>query len=53
MVACYLALIEAGKRWFYRAATTPGMIRPHIRGQRLARHAARFSIAAKMPQEEQ
>jgi Mg2+-importing ATPase len=53
MVACYLALIEAGKRWFYRAATTPLPARRHIRGHRLARRAARFSVAAKVPQGEQ
>jgi hypothetical protein len=51
--ACYLALIEAGKRWFYRAATTPSPARRHLRGHRLARRAARLSVAAKVPQGEQ
>ena len=35
-VACYLTLIEAGKRWFYRAAITPSPARRHIRGRAAA-----------------
>jgi len=43
MVTCYLALIEAGKRWFYRAATVPSATRPRPPGYRLNRRASRFS----------
>jgi hypothetical protein len=43
MVACYLALIEAGKRWFYRTATVPPATRTRAHGHRINRRASRFS----------
>jgi Mg2+-importing ATPase len=49
MVVAYLALIEAGKRIFYRAAAAPAAAaRPRRYGRRhlLRRRAARFSTAA-------
>jgi hypothetical protein len=48
MVACYLALIEAGKRFFYRsAAASPGSKAPHPRHRHVCRRAAYFSTSAK------
>jgi len=35
MVACYLALIEIGKRWFYRTAPAGPAIRHRNPGYRL------------------
>jgi P-type Mg2+ transporter len=54
MVACYLVLIELGKRIFYRAArldqTTPRVAPPaDRRRRRLRRRAARFSTAKPEP----
>jgi Mg2+-importing ATPase len=44
MVAGYLALIEIGKRLFYRtASTTPSTPEPSSRYRQLRRRAARFS----------
>ena len=44
MVVCYLALIEAGKRYFYRAAATaPPSRRHYTRRRHLRRRAAYFS----------
>jgi Mg2+-importing ATPase len=45
IVACYLALIELGKYWFYRlsrAPATPGQ-RQRTPGHRVQRRAARFA----------
>jgi Mg2+-importing ATPase len=49
MVACYLALVEAGKHYFYRAAAqpVPGP-RPHAVHRHLRRRAARFITTAKL-----
>jgi Mg2+-importing ATPase len=46
MVAVYLALIEAGKRWFYRVppAALPG-VRYRIPGHRIHRRAAPFTVS--------
>lgn len=52
MVACYLALIEAGKRWFYRVAAVPPVSRPRSRVHGLHRRAARFSTADRMPSQQ-
>ncbi|HEX9066439.1 MAG TPA: magnesium-translocating P-type ATPase [Streptosporangiaceae bacterium] len=50
MVACYLVLIEAGKRMFYRAAVVPPVtVRPHPRRRRVRRRAAWFSTGARLP----
>jgi P-type Mg2+ transporter len=53
MVIAYLALIEAGKRIFYRAAATgPAAVprpRRYARHHHLRRRAARFSTAARSP----
>jgi Mg2+-importing ATPase len=49
MVACYLALVEVGKRYFYRTAGKPAVAaRPHARRRHLRRRAARFSTGAKL-----
>ncbi|MBO0788824.1 MAG: HAD-IC family P-type ATPase, partial [Actinobacteria bacterium] len=53
MVAAYLALIELGKRWFFRAAVAPaGAVppgpRPRGAGYRIRRRAARFSTRARL-----
>jgi Mg2+-importing ATPase len=49
MVACYLVLIEIGKRWFYRSvrgqAPAP---RPRSRRRRIGRRARRFSTRARL-----
>jgi P-type Mg2+ transporter len=45
MVIAYLALIEIGKRIFYRAAAAPAKPRPYDL-HHLRRRAARFSTAA-------
>src|SRR5450432_3409743 len=48
MVAGYLALIEVGKRFFYRtAAAAPPSRRHYTRGRHLRRRAAYFSTSAK------
>jgi Mg2+-importing ATPase len=45
MVAAYLALIEAGKRWFYRTMPAePGRLRRRIPGYRIHRRAAPFTV---------
>jgi Mg2+-importing ATPase len=50
MVAGYLALIEIGKRFFYRtAATTPPTARAANRYRHLRRRAAHFSTAIRRP----
>ena len=49
MVACYLALIEIGKGWFYRTAPTAPAIRHRRPGYRLLRRAARFTTADSLP----
>jgi hypothetical protein len=49
MVACYPALIEIGKRWFYRTATAGPAIRHRHPGYRLLRRAARFTTADSLP----
>jgi len=44
LVGCYLALIEVGKRVFYRTVrAVPPAPRPDSRGRRLRRRATRFS----------
>jgi P-type Mg2+ transporter len=47
MVVAYLALIEAGKRFFYRAAEgpAPAPARQHGTSHRLRRRMAQFSVA--------
>jgi Mg2+-importing ATPase len=47
MVACYLVLIEIGKRWFYRVASTTPPARRRVPGHRVHRRAARFTTSAK------
>jgi P-type Mg2+ transporter len=48
MVVCYLALIEVGKRFFYRtAAASPVSRRHYTRRRHLRRRAAYFSTSAK------
>lgn len=47
MVAAYLALIEAGKRIFYRAAAAPHAPRAYGSQHHLRRRAARFSTATR------
>ena len=49
MVACYLALIEIGKRWFYRTAPAAPVIRSRNPAYRLLRRAARFTTADRLP----
>ncbi len=49
MVAFYLALIEIGKRWFYRTAPAGPAIRHRHPGYRLLRRAARFTTADSLP----
>jgi hypothetical protein len=50
MVACYLALIETGKRIFYGAAPTTPLTRPrYSRHRHLRRRAAYFSTATRQP----
>jgi len=53
MVACYLALIEAGKRWFYRTAPATPAIRQRNQAYRLLRRAARFTTADSLPDREE
>ena len=43
MVGVYLALIEAGKRWFYRTGVSVPAARSRRTGHRVHRRAARFS----------
>jgi Mg2+-importing ATPase len=45
MVVCYLGLIEAGKRWFYRQRPVPGPRRRRGLTDRVQRRSARFSTA--------
>jgi len=49
MVACYLVLIEIGKRWFYRSVRgqAPGP-RPRSTRRRIGRRARRFSTRARL-----
>lgn len=50
MVVAYLALVELGKRWFYRPAAPPRAGGPTDLGTRnVRRRAARFSVAARPP----
>jgi Mg2+-importing ATPase len=50
MVVCYLALIEVGKRIFYRAAqASPPVARPYGKHRYLRKRAARFSTIAQNP----
>jgi magnesium-transporting ATPase (P-type) len=49
MVAGYLALVELGKRFFYRTPPTTTTRRPADRYRHLRRRAARFSTAARPP----
>jgi Mg2+-importing ATPase len=49
MVACYLVLIEIGKRWFYRTAPAGPAIRHRNPGYRLLRRAGRFTTADSLP----
>jgi Mg2+-importing ATPase len=49
MVAIYLALIEIGKRWFYRTTPAVPVVRSHIPGHRVHRRAARFTTVAGLP----
>ena len=49
MVVCYLALIEAGKRWFYRVAPVAPAVRPRRPGYRVHRRAARFTTTGPVP----
>jgi Mg2+-importing ATPase len=46
MVACYLVLIEIGKYWFYRVASTAPQARRRVTGHRVHRRAARFTTSA-------
>jgi len=46
MVASYLALIEIGKRWFYRTAAPVPASRERTPYHRLLRRAARFTTAS-------
>jgi Mg2+-importing ATPase len=48
MVISYLALIELGKRWFYRAPAAPAP-RHRAPGHRVHRRAARFTARALLP----
>jgi P-type Mg2+ transporter len=49
MGVAYLALVEVGKRWFYRPAAPAAAGRPSDLGHRfLRRRAARFSVAAPL-----
>jgi len=52
MVACYLALIELGKRWFYRTAPAAPVVRHRNPAYRLLRRAARFTTADSLPDRE-
>ena len=48
MVVCYLALIEVGKRYFYRtAASAPPLRGPYTHRRHLRRRAAYFSTSAR------
>jgi Mg2+-importing ATPase len=49
MVVSYLALIEAGKRWFFRAPPATPAIRPRRPGYRVHRRAARFTTTGRVP----
>jgi Cation transporter/ATPase, N-terminus len=49
MAACYLALIEIGKRLFYHAASAGPAIRHRHPGYRLLRRAARFTTVGSLP----
>jgi Mg2+-importing ATPase len=49
MVACYLVLIEAAKRWFYRLAAVPAAPRRRGHGRRVHRRAARFTTTRAGP----
>ena len=50
-IVSYLALIEAGKDWFYRSYRTPATPAPRHRtpGHRVRRRAARFTARTLRP----
>ena len=47
MVVCYLVLIEAGKRWFFRTVAAAPGTRRRRPGHRVHRRAARFTTAVE------
>jgi len=49
MVVAYLALIELGKRIFYRVSAAVPPSRPYGVHRHLRRRAARFSSATRLP----
>jgi P-type Mg2+ transporter len=51
LVLAYLALVEAGKHWFYRLHRAPATPAPRCRtpGHRIHRRAARFTIHTRLP----
>jgi Mg2+-importing ATPase len=49
MVACYLALIEIGKRWFYRTVPAGPAAKHRHPSYRLLRRAARFTTVGRLP----
>jgi P-type Mg2+ transporter len=49
MVLCYLGLIEAGKRWFYRQARLRAPHRRRDLTDRIQRRSARFSTVHPVP----
>jgi Mg2+-importing ATPase len=49
MVLCYLGLIEAGKRWFYRQARVRAPHRRRDLTDRIQRRSARFSTVRPLP----
>lgn len=53
LVVVYLALVEIGKRWFYRtAAAVPGGAPSDLGNRYLRRRASRFSTAFRLPRRE-
>ncbi|MCW2784038.1 MAG: magnesium-translocating P-type ATPase [Marmoricola sp.] len=46
MVCAYLALIEIGKRWFYRLSQEPAPV-PVVHGRLLRRRVRRFTVASR------
>jgi len=49
MIACYLALIEFAKRWFFKEVSNAPAARHHRTNHRVERRAARFSTEAGLP----
>jgi Mg2+-importing ATPase len=49
LIVVYLALVELGKAWFYRAAAQPPRSRAHRRRRRIARRAARWHAVVPRP----